>query len=981
VSRLERAVEGEHDDEAAASLAVGFLAQDDVESAIDRLQQLSRDTAPDATILSDLAAAYLARVPSKERATDAVAALDAAARAVAISPRLSEARFNLALALEAVHLFELADEAWRAYEDVDASSPWTTEARLHRSRLGRMLAERWETQQAMLEDGRVVVGAAAPLLDELLRTNPQVIREYVDDRLLPEWARQKDARGSGEALQRAETLAASVQRVQGDSLTADALAAIRAKPLCVPTLLRAHQRFAVGRSLYLAARYEEAEGPLRESEVGFRRCASPFAVWAMQHQAVAEYFRGRTDRSLHLLAAVEREARRHDYLNVLGRAKWMRAIILTARSQAVPALREYRQAEAIFHRANESEGMLGASAGNAEVLRDLGEIEESWWSRLSALNETRRVRPARRHTAYWLAATGAEEQGYYYAADWILEQTLRSAIASDRPSLIAETHMRRMMVRGHLRRRDLAESDLAAASTWAQRIADAAVRARTHAEIAALEASLWQTIYDDRASRAIQRALAFFSGPDWARRRPGLLLTSGRIHAAARRWPLAIDDFEAGISQFEATRRSMPAGGFKDAFADEGANLFDELVWTQWVGAGRRDLALASAEKGRAAVLAQEMDVSRTEDPQRLSKALPPGITVIYFDVLVDRLAIWVVRSSGIQSFERLIDRQVLEQSVDRLVSLLERDDSHDVSAVRQASARLHDILLGPVTGLVPNTTLVFVPHGVLHKVPFGALFDARRRQYLIESYIIGSAPSLAVLRHVNRQFNHLAAMTPRSALVFGNPSVGLAERQSLPDLPESAREAQQIAALYPSNHLLEARAATRSAFLSAAPEHDVVHVAAHAIANPRRPELSRLLLAPDPGREFGALYPSDVASMSFVRTRVVVMAACRTGGGRTSASEGLLSMARPFLARGVPTVIATLWDIDDNTSRTLFVAFHGALRSGRTPGEALREAQLSLLHGHDPAMQSPARWGTVALLGTPGGWAPTDGETRGPVR
>jgi CHAT domain-containing protein len=77
-----------------------------------------------------------------------------------------------------------------------------------------------------------------------------------------------------------------------------------------------------------------------------------------------------------------------------------------------------------------------------------------------------------------------------------------------------------------------------------------------------------------------------------------------------------------------------------------------------------------------------------------------------------------------------------------------------------------------------------------------------------------------------------------------------------------------------------------------------------------------------------------------------------------------MLSLARPFLAAGVPNVVASLWDIDDSVSRRFFIAFHRALLTEKDPVLALRTAQISLLRGDDAALAHPASWAAFVSMG-----------------
>ena len=108
----------------------------------------------------------------------------------------------------------------------------------------------------------------------------------------------------------------------------------------------------------------------------------------------------------------------------------------------------------------------------------------------------------------------------------------------------------------------------------------------------------------------------------------------------------------------------------------------------------------------------------------------------------------------------------------------------------------------------------------------------------------------------------------------------------------------------------------------------------------------------------------SDLNRQRLRRTRVVTLAACRTAAGPVSRVEGSLSLSRPFLAAGVPDVVASLWDIDDALSRRFFVSLHRALARGEEPLIALRAVQLALLDGPESSLAHPSTWGAFVCTG-----------------
>jgi CHAT domain-containing protein len=113
-----------------------------------------------------------------------------------------------------------------------------------------------------------------------------------------------------------------------------------------------------------------------------------------------------------------------------------------------------------------------------------------------------------------------------------------------------------------------------------------------------------------------------------------------------------------------------------------------------------------------------------------------------------------------------------------------------------------------------------------------------------------------------------------------------------------------------------------------------------------------------------GVLYAYEIYDLSLPKAGLVVLAGCGTAAGELSAGEGVMSLARPFLARGVPAVVASLWSARDLPSKSLFLDFHRALLAGRSPAAALRLAQLRALNGTSPERRWPVDWAGFQVIG-----------------
>jgi tetratricopeptide (TPR) repeat protein len=124
--------------ETVRAAGVAALLMEDVDRATELLQEAFGLAPNDAGLLNDLSAAYLVRASRGNSRIDLRQALAMADGAIKIDPRLVEAWFNRALALESQGVVEDARAAWQEYLDMDKNddtSGWAGEARQHLARL------------------------------------------------------------------------------------------------------------------------------------------------------------------------------------------------------------------------------------------------------------------------------------------------------------------------------------------------------------------------------------------------------------------------------------------------------------------------------------------------------------------------------------------------------------------------------------------------------------------------------------------------------------------------------------------------------------------------------------------------------------------------------------------------------------------------------------------------------------------------------
>ena len=96
----------------------------------------------------------------------------------------------------------------------------------------------------------------------------------------------------------------------------------------------------------------------------------------------------------------------------------------------------------------------------------------------------------------------------------------------------------------------------------------------------------------------------------------------------------------------------------------------------------------------------------------------------------------------------------------------------------------------------------------------------------------------------------------------------------------------------------------------------------------------------------------------------LVVLGACETAMGNEIRSEGLESLARAFMHAGASRLVASLWQVDDESTSELMKSFYRGVLSkpGLSPAAALRQAQVQMMR--NSRWREPYYWAAFVFLG-----------------
>jgi CHAT domain-containing protein len=185
--------------------------------------------------------------------------------------------------------------------------------------------------------------------------------------------------------------------------------------------------------------------------------------------------------------------------------------------------------------------------------------------------------------------------------------------------------------------------------------------------------------------------------------------------------------------------------------------------------------------------------------------------------------------------------------------------------------------------------------------------------------------------------------------------------------LPFSRTEVQNAAELYKGHaQVYLGDQATEERAKAIGTDVRFLHFAVHGLLDEKLPLNSALVLSipsdSDVGRENGFLQAWELYQSVHWDADLVVLSACESGLGQEFQGEGLMGLTRAIHYAGARSVLASLWSVDDRRTEQLMSEFYLHLKEGKTKDEALRAAQLDLLHSRAGA--SPFYWAAFTLDG-----------------
>jgi CHAT domain-containing protein/Tfp pilus assembly protein PilF len=415
--------------------------------------------------------------------------------------------------------------------------------------------------------------------------------------------------------------------------------------------------------------------------------------------------------------------------------------------------------------------------------------------------------------------------------------------------------------------------------------------------------------------------------------------------------------FQSAIATIESRQTGLTKEEYKLSYLSSLVRFYRSYV-DFLVQRGETGKALEVVESSRARILKER--VTNVAAPTSLSPSQLQALARSSRRVLLSywlapkQSYVWAITPTNIQMFTLPPEKEI-RGLVESYRTVIE-DLRDPLESQNPAGMRLAEILIGPIREITrPGSHVVIVPDGALHSLNFATLpTPGDTQKYWIEDVTLAVAPSLGLALN-----SHSARKPQRASLLaIGDPeSAG----EEFPRLPNARKEVDTIAALFSNSNraVYEGAESQPSIYRRANPaQFSFIHFAAHATANRASPLDSALILSRE-GNMY-ALTAREIMKIP-LGASVVTLSSCRSAGARAYSGEGLVGLTWAFLQSGAQSVVAGLWDVDDESTSRMMSRMYSDLTRGVPPDDALRAAQLSLLHAEHP-YKKPYYWGPFQL-------------------
>ncbi len=1008
-----------HDFKSPAShhaLGVYYLTEKKIELAISEFEIALKGAPNDARLHSDMGAALLelSRAESVGASGRSLRTFDNCLghlnKAIELDNTLLEPLFNRALLRQSAGLSSLAKEDWELYLQKDPASPWSVEARHYLEEIEKQIKKNAlkltdlyrEYLQAVSRNDR----ASAWLVfnQGYSRTGNSIYDQILDEFL----ASVQNSGINDDSLQRQRLndLKSLIRANSEDAFFRDAINRyLSASPRSLLKLSSARQLARQAyRSFADASDFKSAIGAYEKSIFLFE-----------QEGDVPESLATKLWRSYCLLQQSYDQQEAAKFFRVLESSqvlkyKHLQSIAYIALSNIKSMRREYSDVREFCSLAADLSREIGDWSGQMRSLnnlagayREIGNPRKSWQAAIQGIEIGQKIyADASQLIGYYaISARNFSEMGLYAAAMEYSQVAIRLGYEMGSPPFVMSRYLPLLAELYYkLGKEPEAAEAMQAAMTYAD--------SRKH-ESAGDEMRSYILLQLARAERRKGRpanALELIStvAP------PGKVPYSWFSYAAAKERAFSMvatgdrvaarKELHSLLSQEATSREAIREVDFRNSYFNNSQTIYDLAIDIESALSDDPARGFEYSEASRAKSLLDSVHGGAIVTPQparfdkqgsvqndlkdigenniqiflnrtarslslkEIQQRMPAQWQILQFAVLEDKILSWLISRERVEFSAVFVSQERLNGLIKDYLEELSSSSMGEGVNHLFIGKELFALLIEPIKEkLDPNLSICLVLDKSLHAIPFGTLPVKSSGRYLLEEYAITYSASASMFILTSELAHEKENISEERLL-----SVAVSDfRKRAKDLPCAESESLEIGEHYSVRKSFVNAQAVKDSVLSAMTEASVIHFTTHYVADKTDALKSSLLLFSENSDDGPAnrLAAYEIYRTPLPKTRLAILSACTTQTEEILNGEGAIGLSRSFRVAGVPIVVSTLWEIDSCASSVLMKEFHQIRRrGGRSTAEALRQAQINLLHLQQSMYRHPYYWGAFIASG-----------------
>ncbi len=320
-------------------------------------------------------------------------------------------------------------------------------------------------------------------------------------------------------------------------------------------------------------------------------------------------------------------------------------------------------------------------------------------------------------------------------------------------------------------------------------------------------------------------------------------------------------------------------------------------------------------------------------------------------------------------------------------VEVLRKDPRNSFLLMAKNARNIYQKYLEPALKTTPAKRLIIIPDGLLNYLPFDVLLtqkpDYNNKKFEDLPYLIKTTTINYHYSATLMLFNKDKAKPQKGLKMLGMAStyepkkfqgnympkgmrgVDKKLRAVLEPLPSVLTEVEDLSQIFQGDFYIGQQANERHFKEILQQNHySVIHLAMHGLVDDNKPEYSSLAFTfSQDSVEDDFLHAYELSVLD-LDAELVVLSACKTGFGRYERGEGVVSLGRGFMYAGAPSLVMTLWSINDKAAYILIKDFYQYLAKGYPKDEALRLAKLDYIKEYSSLLAHPFFWASFISVG-----------------